>query len=63
MELDEFPVLAQGFDIPLIAGQTIAVEPKFVFPELGPIGIENTYAVTPQGGEKISVLSDALVIV
>lgn len=61
LELDEFPVLAQGFDMPLVAGQTIAIEPKFVFPELGPIGIENTYIVTEQGGEKITVLSDALV--
>jgi Xaa-Pro aminopeptidase len=63
LELDELPLLAQGFDMPLVAGQTIAVEPKFVFPGLGPIGIENTYAVTEQGGEKISVLSDALVAV
>ena len=63
LELDEFPVLAQGFDMSLQAGQTIAVEPKFVFPELGSIGIENTYAVTDQGGEKISVLSDALISV
>lgn len=63
LELDEFPVLAQGFDMPLVAGQTIAVEPKFVFPELGPIGIENTYAVTEQGGEKLTLLSDALIAV
>lgn len=61
LELDEFPVLASGFDMPLVAGQTIAVEPKFVFPDLGPIGIENTYAVAADGGEKISVLADALV--
>lgn len=63
LELDEFPVLAQGFDMPLLAGQTIAVEPKFVFPDLGPVGIENTYLVTEQGGERISVLSDQLVSV
>ncbi|MCK5913682.1 MAG: aminopeptidase P family protein, partial [Desulfuromusa sp.] len=63
LELDEFPVLAQGFDMPLIAGQTIAVEPKFVFADLGVIGIENTYVVTEQGGEKISILSDDLVSV
>ena len=44
-------------------GQTIAVEPKFVFPELGSIGIENTFAVTDQGGEKLSVLSDELISV
>ncbi|WP_303722180.1 Xaa-Pro peptidase family protein [Malonomonas rubra] len=63
LELDEFPVLAQGFDMQLIAGQTIAVEPKFVFPELGPIGIENTYIVTKDGGEKVTILSDELISV
>lgn len=61
LELDELPVLAQGFDAPLLAGQTIAIEPKFVFPELGPIGIENTFAVTANGGEKLTPLADELV--
>ncbi len=63
LELDELPVLAQGFDLPLEAGQTIAVEPKFVFPGLGSVGIENTFAVTESGGEKLSPLSDELVCV
>ncbi|MCK4509228.1 MAG: aminopeptidase P family protein [Desulfuromonadales bacterium] len=63
LELDEMPVLAQGFDQPLVAGQTIAIEPKFAFPDLGPIGIENTFAVTESGGEKLSPLSDELVSV
>ena len=63
LELDEMPVLAQGFDQPLAAGQTIAVEPKFVFPELGPVGIENTFAVTDAGGEKLTPLDDALISV
>ena len=61
LELDEFPVLAQGFKVPLQAGQTIAVEPKFVIPGLGVIGIENTYAVTEKGGEKITDLPDEIV--
>uniref|UniRef100_A0A831XL74 Aminopeptidase P family protein n=1 Tax=Geobacter metallireducens TaxID=28232 RepID=A0A831XL74_GEOME len=61
LELDEFPVLAQGFKVPLQAGQTIAVEPKFVIPGHGVIGIENTYAVTPAGGEKLTPLSDEIV--
>ncbi len=61
LELDEMPVLAAGFDVPLIAGQTIAIEPKFVFPDLGPIGIENTFAVTVTGGEKITTISDDLI--
>jgi Xaa-Pro aminopeptidase len=54
LELDELPVLAPGFKAPLQAGQTIAVEPKFVFPGVGAVGIENTYVVTDRGGEKLT---------
>ena len=61
LELDEYPVLARGFEVPLQAGQTIAVEPKFTFAGFGAVGIENTYLVTEQGGEKLSVLADDLV--
>ena len=61
LELDEFPVLAQGFKVPLQAGQTIAIEPKFVFPDKGVIGIENTFAVSNNGGEKITDIDDQIV--
>ena len=63
LELDEYPVLAPNFDVPLQLGQTIAVEPKFTFAGQGIVGIENTYAVTEQGGEKISVLGDELMTI
>jgi Xaa-Pro aminopeptidase len=61
LELDEFPVLAQGFKVPLQVGQTIAIEPKFVFPDKGVIGIENTFAVSESGGEKITDIDDRIV--
>jgi Xaa-Pro dipeptidase len=61
LELDEFPVLAQGFKAPLQAGQTIAIEPKFVIPGQGVIGIENTYAVSEGGGIKLTDLPDDIV--
>ncbi len=61
LELDEFPVLAQGFKVPLQAGQTIAIEPKFVLPGLGVVGIENTFAVSAKGGVKITALADEIV--
>ena len=61
LELDEFPVLAQGFKVPLQAGQTIAIEPKFVFPDKGVIGIENTFAVSNNGGEKITDIDDQII--
>jgi Xaa-Pro aminopeptidase len=58
LELDELPVLAPKFKAPLQAGQTVAVEPKFLFPGLGAVGIENTFAVTEGGGEKLTDLVD-----
>jgi Xaa-Pro aminopeptidase len=61
LELDELPVLAQGFRMPLVAGQVIAVEPKFVIPGKGAIGIENTFVVTDQGGERLSGFPDDIV--
>lgn len=61
LELDEIPVLAPGFDAPLRLGQTLAIEPKFVFPGMGAVGIENTWAVGERGGERITELPDDLV--
>jgi Xaa-Pro aminopeptidase len=61
LELDELPVLAPGWKAPLREGQTIAVEPKFVFPGQGAVGIENTFVVTAAGGEKLTAaLGDEL---
>lgn len=60
LELDEMPVLAQGFDVPLEEGQTIAVEPKFVFPGRGVVGIENTFAVGRSGGQCLTGSGDAI---
>lgn len=61
LELDEMPVLAKGFNVPLQLNQTIAVEPKFVFPGSGAVGIENTFVVTANGGQAITTLSDRLI--
>ena len=58
LELDEFPVIAQGFKMPLQTGQTIAIEPKFVIPGKGVAGIENTFAVTVDGGRKMTDVPD-----
>jgi Xaa-Pro aminopeptidase len=60
LELDEYPVIAQGFKMPLQAGQTIAIEPKFVIPGKGVVGIENTFAVSAEGGQKMTDIPDAI---
>jgi Xaa-Pro dipeptidase len=61
LELDELPVLAPKFRRPLEEGNVIAIEPKFIFPGRGIVGIENTYAVGKVDCEKLTVLPDNLV--
>jgi Xaa-Pro aminopeptidase len=59
IELDELPVIARGFDVPLEEGMVFALEPKFVFPE-GAVGIENTLAVTPRGMRNLTVFDESI---
>lgn len=63
LELDELPVLAPGVDTPLVRGNVVAIEPKFVLPGLGAIGIENTFAVGDGGGVRITELPDDVIVV
>ena len=52
MELDEFPVLAEGRigQQQLQEGMVIALEPKFIFPGRGAVGIEDTFVVKGASG-------------
>jgi Xaa-Pro dipeptidase len=61
MEIDELPVLAPGFDMPLETGNVIAIEPKFVFPGRGAVGIEDMYAVTADGCERLTTAPEELI--
>ncbi len=54
LEINERPFLAQGFEEPLAFGNLIAVEPKLVFPGVGAVGVENTYAVDRDGPLRIT---------
>ncbi len=49
LTMDETPVLAQGFNDPLQAGMTLAVEPKIALEGIGLVGCENTYEIIPDG--------------
>jgi Xaa-Pro dipeptidase len=62
LELDELPVLAPSFRGALRAGQAVAVEPKFVFPGAGAVGIEDTFVVTDAGGEKLTAGAPAEIL-
>ena len=58
IELDELPVLAKNFKMPLEKSMVFAFEPKFVFPDIGGAGIENTYYVTDSGVEPLTTFSN-----
>jgi Xaa-Pro dipeptidase len=61
MEIDEWPILAPGFDRALEPGNVVAIEPKFVFPGRGAVGIENMYAVTDDGCETLTTAPEELI--
>lgn len=52
--IDELPVIAERFDQSLQEGMVFAVEPKNGIAGVGMVGIENTFIVTPRGGECIT---------
>ena len=57
LELDETPVVAEGFDRPLPIGGTMAIEPKVVFSN-GAIGVEDCWARTSEGMQCLSSGAD-----
>lgn len=54
LQIDEMPVIAEGFNEPLQEGIAFALEPKKGIKGVGMVGIENTFFVTPQGGRCIT---------
>jgi Xaa-Pro dipeptidase len=62
LELDELPVIAAN-DAPLAAGMVFALEPKFVLPGLGAIGIENTFCVHNDGIVALTTSPEVIYVV
>ena len=56
IEINELPVLTERWKGTFEEGMAIALEPKFVLPETGPVGAENTYLITSSGVENITPL-------
>lgn len=54
LAVDEYPVLARGFDLPLSEGMVRAVEPKIGLEGIGMVGIENTFEITCEGGVSLT---------
>lgn len=60
IELNEQPVLTPRSKDVLEESMTIAIEPKFVIPEVGAVGVENTYVVRDGGLECLTVFPEQI---
>jgi Xaa-Pro dipeptidase len=63
LEIDELPLLAMGFSQPLEIGMVFAFEPKFIFPDIGAVALEDDYAVTEEGVEKLTYADDKIILI
>lgn len=62
LEINEPPVLTPRSREVLEPGMAFALEPKFVLPGIGAVGIENTYVVHESGLEKITLCQEAMMV-
>lgn len=61
IQINEQPVLTGKSKDTFQSGMTIAVEPKFVLPGIGPVGMENTYLITDNGVELLTPVEESIV--
>ena len=61
LEINEAPVLAPRVKQELEPGMVFALEPKIVLPGVGPVGIENSWAVTAEGVEKLTLCNEEII--
>jgi Xaa-Pro dipeptidase len=63
LQIDEMPVLAEGFDEPLVAGMVLALEPKKGISGVGMVGIEDTFVIGPEGARSITGTNPGLILI
>jgi Xaa-Pro aminopeptidase len=61
LEIDEYPVISPRFDAVLEKGMVLALEPKFVFPAQGVVGLEDDYQVTSNGLKRLTRTDQTLI--
>jgi Xaa-Pro aminopeptidase len=59
--INEQPVIGARSKETLEAGMCIALEPKFVIPGTGAVGVEDTFLVTPRGMENLTPCAQEIV--
>ncbi len=58
LELDELPTISRGAKEVLVSGMVVAIEPKFVFPGIGAVGIEDTVVIEGDEGARYLCLAE-----
>lgn len=61
LEVNEMPVLAPRSRELFEVGNIIALEPKFVIPGIGAVGIENTYVINDDSIEKLTLCTEEII--
>ena len=61
LQINELPVFSSRSKDVLLPGMAFALEPKFVIPEVGAVGIENSFLVTETGVEKLTVFEEEII--
>ena len=61
LEINEPPVLTSRSKDVLEPGMTIALEPKFVIPQVGAVGVENSFLVTNTTLEKLTIFKEDII--
>jgi Xaa-Pro aminopeptidase len=54
LELDEIPAVTRKGKATLQSGMVLAIEPKFMFPGLGVVGVEDNYVIRDTGPERLT---------
>ena len=61
LEIDDYPIISPNFDAVLEEGMVLALEPKFVFPKKGVVGLEDDYLVTSNGAKRLGQTDQVLI--
>jgi len=61
IEINELPVIAPRSRNILETNNVIALEPKFVIPDVGAVGIENTYLITNDGAQRLTCAPEEII--
>jgi Xaa-Pro dipeptidase len=63
LEIDDYPVIAPGFNEEFEKNMVFAFEPKLVFPDVGAVGVEDDYLVTEAGVERLTTFDDQVLTI